>query len=304
MPINMELRRQCITSTDVGPIFGVDGYRDAFDVWAEKHGHAPRWNPTQRMLMGKDMEQGIVQAYSRITGRNVTWCDQTIRHPQHEWMAASPDALIPGEPLERGVDAKLVFWDQRRKWGATASDIPEGIQLQMWWMMAVCECERWDIAAWMGEDEPRVYELERDQEAQRVVIAKCEEWYRRYIVGTEVPPISGSETASLWLQQTFPTHKRPDMRQATEEEIAFLVQYAEVREIQKSSTSRRGEMENQIKLAIGDQEGLEWPEGKFTWRRTKDKKADRLESAGNLHAEHPHCGRGGTREAARRVHRD
>src|SRR5882672_617530 len=268
--IDHQLRNACITSTDVGPIFGVDAYRGAFDVWAVKHGHAPRWNPTPRMLLGKDLEQGILQAYSRITGRPVEWFDKTMRHPERPWMAASPDALVTSDPLERGVDAKLVFWDQRRKWGANSNDIPAGIQMQMWWFMAVLECDVWDVAAWVGEDEPRIYEIERDREAERVVIAKCEEWHRRYVVGDEVPPISGSETSSAWLQQAFPHDHRPDMRDATDAEIAYLEEYALARIDQQEATERRGEMENQIKLAIGDREGLQWPGGKFTWRRTKD----------------------------------
>ena len=274
MAIDHQIRGECITATDVGPIFGVDGYRDAFDVWASKHGHAPRWQPTPRMLLGKDLEQGIVQAYSRITGRAVQWVDRTVRHPDRTWMAASPDAIVAHQsgPVERVVDAKLVFWDQRRKWGSSAREIPEGIQLQLWWQMAVLGAEVADVAAWVGEDEPRIYEIPRDLEAERVVIAKCKEWHRRYILGDEIPPISGSETAAAWLQQAFPHHKRPDMRAATEDEIEFLLRYAQVRTDQKESTEMRKQMENEIKLAIADREGLEWPEGKFTWRRTQDRK--------------------------------
>jgi predicted phage-related endonuclease len=257
----------------VGPIFGVDNYRDAFEVWTEKHGHAPLWNPTPRMLLGKDLEQGIVKAYSRITGRPVQWADETVRHPEKPWMAGSPDALvIRPHGLERGVDAKLVFWDQRRKWGVNPNDIPEGVQLQMWWMMAVLGCEVWDVAAWVGEDAPRIYQIERNREAERVVIARCEEWHRRYIVGDEVPPITGSKAASEWLQQAFPVHSRPDMRVATDEEVALLEEYAGVRQDQIEATDRRKEMENQIKLAIADREGLVWDGGKFTWRRTSDRK--------------------------------
>jgi predicted phage-related endonuclease len=268
--IDHELRRQCITSTDVGPIFGVDAYRTAFDVWAEKHGHAPPFEPTARMLMGKDVEQGIVKTYSRITGRQTEWRDETIRHPERKWMAASPDALVygPGAALARVVDAKLVFWDQRRKWSAGP---PEGLQMQLWWLMAVLGAEVSDIVAWAGEDEPRIYEIERDREAERVVIAKCEEWHRRYVLGDETPPISGSKAAAAWLQQAFPHDNRPNMREATDEEIELLEEYAMVRLDQKEATDRRNVMENQIKLAIADREGLKWPGGKFTWRLTKDR---------------------------------
>lgn len=272
--IDRELRRQCITSTDVGPIFGVDGYRDAFDVWAEKHGQAPPFNPTPRMLLGKDLEQGIIQAYSRITGRLVSWEDRTVRHPERQWMAASPDALVygpGGRQLDRVVDAKLVFYDQRRKWGLDANSIPEGIQLQMWWIMAVKQCDVCDVAVWLGDDEPRIYGIERNLEAERVVIEQCEEWHRRYVIGDEIPPISGSKASRDWLQWQWPAHKL-NLRDADEEETELLEQYAHVRLLQKESTDRRNQMESEIKLLIKDHEGLEWPSGKVTWKLTKDKR--------------------------------
>jgi predicted phage-related endonuclease len=265
--IDLALRRQCITSTDVGPIFGVDNYRDEFQVWTEKHGHALPWEPSPRMLLGKDLEQGIVKAYSRITGRQVQWADETVRHPARPWMAASPDALVVGPQfVERVVDAKLVFYDQRRKWQLLP---PEGIQLQMWWIMAVTECDVADVVALVGEDEPRIYEIERNREAERVVIAKCEEWHRRYVLGDEVPPITGSKASSEWLQQAFPKNIT-DIREATDEEVALLEEYAGVRDTRKAAEDRCGEIENQIKLAINDGEGLQWPRGKFTWKKIKD----------------------------------
>jgi len=280
--IDHELRRQCITSTDVGPIFGVDLYRDAFDVWAAKHGHAAPFEPSARMLLGKDLEEGIVKAYRRITGKPAEWADITSRHPHRPWMAASPDALVfaPDGMLERGVDAKLVFWDQRRKWGLDANDVPEGIQLQMWWMMATMECDAWDIAALVGDDEPRIYTIERHREAERVVIARCEEWHRRYVVGNETPPITGSKNAEVWLQQAFPHHKRPDMRDATEAEAILLDQYAQARVVRGIARKMCDEMEHRIKLAIADKEGLAWPGGTFTWRRTQDGEEIDWESLG------------------------
>jgi putative phage-type endonuclease len=279
--IDLELRRGRISATDVGPIFGVDQYRGPFEVWADKHGHAPPFEPTGRMLMGKDLEQGIVKAYSRITGRLVQWKDETVVHPTRSWMAASPDALVyAGDRVERTVDAKLVFWDQRRKWEV---EPPEGVQFQMWWQMAVTNCEVCDVAAWLGDDAPRIYTIERNHEAERVMISKCEEWHRRYVLGDEIPPISGSKTAAVWLQQAFPKHARPDMREATEEEIALLEEYAEVRLLRQDSTEQCDKLENRIKLAIGDREGLEWPGGQFTWRLAKGRVNWKSVALGLLH---------------------
>ena len=138
--------------------------------------------------------------------------------------------------------------------------------------MAGMDYDMWDVAALIGEGSPRVYTLDRDQEAERVMLARVEEWHRRYIIGDERPAIDGSEAASIWLQQAFPTHKRPDLRPATETEIALLDEYALLRQAEKSLEPRRDLLESQIKEAIGEREGITWEHGKFTWRRTKDSK--------------------------------
>jgi predicted phage-related endonuclease len=190
-------------------------------------------------------------------------------------MLYTPDGLVPGQ--RRGVDAKVVAWDQRRKWGETAAEIPERIQLQCWWYMACMEYDAWDVVALIG-DTPRVYEITRDREAERAMIERAEEWYRRYIVGDEMPEMGASEAAAQWLQRTFPTHKRPDLRFATTEEVALLTEYAEVRIAMAGLQRRKDELENAIKLAIAEKEGLVWETGKFTWRRSKDSQVTDWES--------------------------
>jgi predicted phage-related endonuclease len=267
--LDLALRKTCITSTDIGPIFGVDDWRDAFSVWVDKKTDAPPMEPNNRMRLGKFLERGIMSAYEHVTGRETRWCDSTVTHATRNWMAATPDAFAVAEA--RGVDAKLIFWDQRARWGETPNDIPRSIQLQMWWMMAVCEFEVWDVAALVGDDLPRIYTIERDREAEGVMIARAEEFHRRYIVGDETPPIGGSDAAAQWLQQAFPRHKRPDLRLATEAEAEVLDVYVRLRLAQKTLAGERADLENHLKLAIADKEGLIWDAGRLTWRKTKDR---------------------------------
>lgn len=51
----------------------------------------------------------------------------------------------------------------------------------------------------------------------------------------------------------------------------MLLDYATVRAAQDSLKTTRAEMENTLKKAIGEREGIFSPSGRFTWRLTKDK---------------------------------
>ena len=266
-----EIRRLGIGGSDVGALFNVDPYRDAFSLWAEKKGGMQRAQNNDgniRQIVGKALEPGVLKLYEWKTGREVLPCDVTQQHPVRPWMVYTPDALVVGE--KRGVDAKVVFWDQRRKWGLTADDIPHHIQLQCWWYMACMDYDAWDVAALIGEGEPRIYSIDRDEDAEKVLVTRVGEWYARYIAGDEMPPIDGSGDASRWLQQTFPDHARPDIVQASVAEIAWLEEYAAVRGEQKVLSERRDLLENRIKQSVANHEGLVWERGKFTWRKTKD----------------------------------
>lgn len=269
MSINPALRNCGIAGSDAGAVLGVDESRDGFAVWAEKKGALPPQPPTVRMIVGKALETGILNLYTYVTGREVEYCDQTRQHPERPWQVGTPDAFCKHE--RRGVDAKLVFFDQRWKWGTTADDIPARVQCQAWWYMALCDIDVWDIAALVGDGLPRIYTIERDREAERVMLARAEEWWHRFIEGDERPPIGTGPAAHAWLARTFPQHKRPDLRAATGEEILALEEYAQVRLEQKAIKEERECLENRLKAAVGEREGLEWSGGKFTWRKTKDK---------------------------------
>ena len=266
---DLQLRSIGIGGSEVGAIFGCDDYRNAFDIWAVKKGRAERPAPSERMLVGSALEQGVLSLYTIKTGREIAYINRTSRHPARSWMIYTPDAICKHERV--GVDAKVVFWDQRRKWGASALEIPQSYVMQAWYYMAAMDYPQWDICAlMMGEGFPRVYTIERDEEAERVMLARLDEWHRRYIVGDEHPPFGESKQAAAWLQQAFAHHKRPDMRDADDTEARALDHYVEIVRMSRELAASRRELENSLRNAIADREGLEWAGGRLTWRRSRD----------------------------------
>jgi predicted phage-related endonuclease len=248
--LSHELRKAGIGGSDVAAILGLDEYRDPFSVWAEKRGQYERPPATARMKLGKLFERGIIEYYSELTGRETRFVDETYRSESREWMVYTPDALCIHE--RRGVDAKLVAWDQRHQWGPTPDDIPARVQLQVRYYMAAMDYPLWDIAALLDMAEPLIYTFERDPEIEEAMLELCERFYRDYVLGDKQPPIGASDDSTEYLRQRFP-------RQRTN-----------LREDDKTITDERIKTENQIKLAIGEAEGLVWPHGRFTWKNTKD----------------------------------
>jgi len=262
-----ELRRARIGGSEIGAVLGCDPYRDGFALWALKRGLVRPIPPTSRMRMGQIFEPAILQLYSEQTGRELEIGLGAIAHPGMSFMIYSPDALC--RKLQLGVDAKLVSLDQRFKFGDTVDQIPEHIQLQCHYYMAATDFATWDVAAFVATGDLRIYTVERDLVLEEFILEKAEEYWRRYLVGDEIPPIGASPESERFLKEKFPRHKTP-LRPAVGEEIALLEEYGDVREAFKSIETRLKVLGNQIKLIIGDSEGLEWLRGRFTYKAIKD----------------------------------
>jgi predicted phage-related endonuclease len=226
--------------------------------------------PTKGMMYGKFLEDAIRLIACEETGINfLAGFNQTMRHPDPKYhLCGTPDALAEDEK-DGGLECKFSSWYQRHQWGPTADDIPPQYELQVRGYMAITGRPRWHVAVWCG-DRLLTYVLERDQDFEGFILDHAEQIWRRYFMVKEPPPIDGSKMASAWLQQAYPKHKRPDIRPATDAEIALLTEYGQLRADQKVLAKARAKLENQLKDAIQDREGLQWEHGRFTWRRTKD----------------------------------
>jgi predicted phage-related endonuclease len=185
------------------------------------------------------------------------------------FMSYSPDAFCIAE--RRGVEIKFVNWDQRAGWGdgSTEDDIPMRVVMQTWWYMAGMDFDLWDVFALIG-GVPRVWTIHRDREAEKSMLERAEEWHARYILGDDRPAMAGTEEAIRWLQRAYPKHREDSIREATPEEVEMLDTYVTVRAMLYEAEHERKVLECEIKAAIGDDEGLRWPWGKFTWKKCKD----------------------------------
>jgi predicted phage-related endonuclease len=264
-----ELRRISMTSSDQGALWHADENRDEWTVAALKRGLIAPIEPDNRMLAGKYFERPVAQWYADVTGEPFEWLDDTVQHPVEKWMVTTPDAVMTR--MRRGWEVKLVSWDQRHLWGRYPEDVPEKYQLQVIWHMAVMEYDSWSIVARLGEEVPRSYTYYRDAGIEKRVIARARRFWERYVVGDEMPEIGGSEIASAWLQRTYARHRKADIRAASEAEIAVLREYEFVRIEEKAILKERDVLENRLKQAIGEAEGLKWFGGKFTWKATRDR---------------------------------
>jgi predicted phage-related endonuclease len=265
--IDHEHRRTRIGGSEVAAVLGCDERRDAYSVWAFKRRLYEPAPIEPWMRFGQLFEPGILQYYAEQTGRELEPSGHMVHSLIYPFMVYSPDALVKGE--RGGVDAKFVGWHQLHKWGPTVDEIPAHIQLQCLWYMAAMDYDYWDVAVVTSNCEFRTYSFERDCDFERGVLEEADEWWRRYLIGNETPPVGRSPETSYAIKQMFPRN-REKVKRATVHQQALLESYGAIGKERDAVNKRFLEVENALKVEVGESDGLEWPGGKFTWKATKD----------------------------------
>ena len=279
--LDANIRRRRLGGSVIAGVLNLDPQTDPWVIWARMMGLAPPMEPTIRMAMGKRAERLIVDYYAEITRRKVRWSDETIADPTREYMCATPDGFV--EDDSRGVDAKLVAWDQRHLWGDDIDSIPLRPYLQAVWYMAAFDRDVWDVAAMIGGFvEPTIYSIRRDRELEGRVLQDAERWWTDHILNEKPPDLGASPEAARYLQAMYPRNTAA-CRLATVDETHQLDALNVVRHLQKLLEGGRDLLENRLKAALKHHDGMEWPRGKFTWKRIKDtRKVDWEELATGL----------------------
>ena len=275
--IDHELRSQGIGGSEIAAVMGYDSdERERWHVWSQKNGIAEREvDPEARMRreIGKDFQESIVRSWVRITGHRAEWWDKTMRHPDRPWQIGSPDALSPTVASPQlGIDAKNVAYDQRFLWGhpdERDAHFPERYEWQARWYMSLVDVDNWDIIALLGGSDLRIFRVERDMAKERQMLAEAEEFWIRHVVPGVPPEINYSRAARDYVHAIYP-RERGIVRVATDLERDLLAQYQLARETEKAAEREKKRLETELKMAVGDDEGIKSEDYKLTWKVTKD----------------------------------
>jgi len=296
-----------IGGSEIAAIMGLDDSRDAFAVYADKVGLLERVaaETNSRMAWGKRLERAIVDGYSEITGRPTEWVDETRHHPERPWQIWTPDALGVQAASDRGVDAKNVSFDQVPAWREKGEETPPTrIILQCHWYMSASGRKFWDVAALFGGNDLRIFTVDYDPDVEAALLEHAEKFWREHVLARVPPPIGCSETADRYLKQRFPKNIST-VRIVTGAEAVLVNDYLVARQEFKDVEKAKDSLENEIKLAIADADGIRVAGGDITYKRCKDTVGPDWEAIAREMGATPEVIREHTRalrEGSRRIH--
>lgn len=274
----LELRKKGIGGSDSAAIVGLDRYRSAFDVYAEKIGLKPEQPDNEAMRQGRDLEQYVAERFMEATGKKVRRRNAMLQHPEHHWMLANIDRWVVGE--NAGFEAKTTSVLNRAKF--SQGEFPPNYYVQCVHYMAVTGAERWYLGVLVLNKAFHVFTIERDENEIAALIEAEKHFWTNHIMKQIPPAPDGSESTSEIIKQLFPEAKEGFTASlyGYEDKIqAYLDLNAQIKELEKKKEAIKQELQMAIDEAeIGRAQGyiVEW---KNQVRQTLDTKKLKSEHA-------------------------
>ena len=245
----LELRKKGIGGSDAAAIIGLDRYRSAFDVYAEKIGLKSEEPDNEAMRQGRDLEQYVAERFMEATGKKVRRRNTILQHPEHHWMLGNIDRWVVGE--NAGLECKTTSVLNRCKF--SQGEFPPRYYVQCMHYMAVTGADRWYLAVLVLNKSFHVFTIERDEAEIQALIAAEKDFWENHVLKKIPPTPDGSETTSEVIKQLF-----PEARESAE--IAMfgyedkIQQYLELDAKVKEFESERDKLKQELQLAMADAE--------------------------------------------------
>jgi len=274
-------RQTGLGGSDLGAIFGLSPYRTPHDVWLEKTRRTTPVVDGIHLRHGQWNEQFIADEYTRATGQRTQRYNALLRHPEAPLIGHVDRLVIPEGAktasykseirTDLGLECKTAsaFAAGRdSEWGPAGTDqVPQGYLLQIAGYQALTGCERWDLAALIGNSDLRIYHFTRDRELESYLLEEADRWWQAHVVA-DTPPDPQSE---LEARQRWPRHQAGKVLTATVEVGLQLRQLAQIRADMRLLEAREKAVKDQLYPALADAEVVIYGgEEAATYRANKD----------------------------------
>lgn len=245
----LEYRRKGIGGSDAAAIVGLNRWRSAFDVYADKLGLKPEQPDNEAMRQGRDLEDYVAQRFMEATSKKVRRRNAMLQHPEYPFMTANIDRWVVGE--NAGLECKTTSVLNRAKF--SQGEFPPNYYVQCVHYMAVTGAERWYLAVLVLNKAFHVFTIERDEAEVQALIAAEKDFWENHVLKQIPPTPDGSESTSELLKQMFPeAREREEVALYGHEEK--IQQYLELDARVKELTQERDAIKQELQLALADAE--------------------------------------------------
>lgn len=270
-------RKGYIGGSDAGAVVGLNHYKSAYSLWAEKTGKIPEFDGNTTTRVGGYLEELVADMFTEETGKKVRRKNKILINEEYPWACADVDRMIVGEKaiLECKTTNSPIAIKKFKN-----GEYPESWYCQMTHYLAVTGLSKAYLAVLIESRDFKVFELDRDEDEIAALMRAEQDFWEH--VKTDTPPtadglLSTSETlVALYAQSNAETVDLYGYENDLAQYISILAQI-------KDLEAAKEEMANKVKAFLGEAGKGENERFRVSWTTSERKSLD----AKRLAQEHP-----------------
>lgn len=195
----LQVRRHGIGGSDAAAIARLNPYSSPYLVYLDKTGALPEKEDTEKMRLGRDLEDYVARRFCEETGKKVKHCHYVLAHSRRSYMLANVDRLIVGENAGLECKTTSVLNLKRFKGG----EYPEEYYVQCVHYMAVTGAERWYLCVLVLGEGLKTFTIERDEQEIESLIALESAFWNDHVIAKVPPEPIGMDAESDYIAAEF-----------------------------------------------------------------------------------------------------
>ena len=163
----LKLRKKGIGGSDASSILNLNPYRSSVNVYMEKIDENIEIKTNMKMILGEKLEEFVAKEFCNQTGKKVRNLNGILRNHKYPYAIANLDKVVVSENafLECVVTNSYL----KKEW---SQEVPIHYQIQCYHYMAVTGASHCYVCALIGNEEIKIYKLDRDYGKGRRVLEK------------------------------------------------------------------------------------------------------------------------------------
>ena len=261
--MDLEKRKTYLGGTDASAVLGLNRWRTPLMVWMEKTGHpAEDISDKLQVKLGVKLEQAVADLFEEETGKKVHKVNETIFHPEYDFLGANIDRKVEGERAILECKTTSAWKAQEYKDG----NMPAEYILQCLHYLMVTGYDRAYLAVLIGNQDFIYQTIERDDLKLKPLLEKEVAWWREHIVKGSMPTQIMAEDNKA-LQMLYPMETTTSLVQLADEASVLFEQLEAFEQDQFILEKKIDEAKNKLKAMIGNSEGCQTPMYQATWKK-------------------------------------
>ena len=265
----LAIRKQLgIGGSEAGSVIGLNPYKGAYTLWAEKTGKIPEFEGNLTTEVGNYLEEFVAQLFTRETGKNVRRKNRILVNDKYPFAFADVDRMVVGEKalLEiKTTNSFPVIKKIRNK------EYPEQWYAQMTHYLAVSGLEKAYLAVLIECRDFKIFELDRDEAEISALMGEEEKFWSMVQTNTP-PPADGLKSTSDTLSALYPESNTDNVNLYSYQ--TELARYMELSEQIKSLEAAKDEAANKVKAFLGEAGNGESDRYKVSWTSSERRSFD------------------------------